>query len=153
MRGATTLRRTVPGVRSTLVRAMEAPGSSARRRRGPVAAGEDPRVAELRRAVTRLRRDLATHPAELPDRVVAEEELAALAAMAEAGVPHVPQLRRSLLLVLGAVGSVSALTSSVAAVRSAVELFGVPSESTDGRPEVERGQQADEARLAGHAES
>ena len=49
---------------------------------------EDPRVAELRTAVSRL--------------------------------------RRSLLLIAGAIGSVSALSTGLADVRSAVELFGEP---------------------------
>lgn len=88
--------------------------------------GEDPRVAELRAAVSRLRRELATHPAEFPDRAIAEDELAALAAMALSGAPEIPRLRRSLLLIAGAIGSVSALTGSLANVRSAVELFGEP---------------------------
>lgn len=48
---------------------------------------EDPRVAELRTAVSRLRRELAAHPAEFPDRVIAEDELAALAAMTIDGTP------------------------------------------------------------------
>ncbi|MFG2648550.1 DUF5955 family protein [Streptomyces sp. NPDC048436] len=87
---------------------------------------EDPRVAELRTAVSRLRRELAAHPAEFPDRGIAEDELAALAAMALSGAPEVPRLRRSLLLVAGAIGSVSALAMGLAAVRSAVELFGEP---------------------------
>ncbi|MEU9184202.1 DUF5955 family protein [Streptomyces sp. NPDC048484] len=85
---------------------------------------EDPRVAELKTAVSRLRRELAAHPAEFPDRCIAEDELAALAAMAGGGTPEIPRLRRSLLLVAGAIGSVSALTAALAAVRGAVELFG-----------------------------
>ncbi|MET9544376.1 DUF5955 family protein [Streptomyces sp. NPDC006627] len=85
---------------------------------------EDPRVARLRTAVARLRRELAAHPAEFTDRGIAEDELAALAAMAEGGAPELPRLRRSLLLVAGAIGSVSALTSGLAGVRSAVEMFG-----------------------------
>jgi hypothetical protein len=85
---------------------------------------EDPRVAELRTAVSRLRRELAAHPAEFPDRVIAEEELAALAAMAAHGIPEVPRLRRSLLLIAGAIGSVSALARGLSDVRNAVELFG-----------------------------
>lgn len=85
---------------------------------------EDPRVAELRTAVSRLRRELAAHPAEFPDRVVAEDELAALAAMVTHGVPEVPRLRRSLLLIAGAIGSVSALARGLSDVRSAVDLFG-----------------------------
>ncbi|MEU8587584.1 DUF5955 family protein [Streptomyces sp. NPDC048664] len=87
---------------------------------------EDPRVAELRTAVSRLRRELAAHPADFPDRGIAEDELAALAAMAVGGAPEVPRLRGSLLLVAGAIGSVSALGASLAGVRSAVELFGEP---------------------------
>lgn len=87
---------------------------------------EDPRVAELRSAVSRLRRELAAHPAEFPDRGIAEDELAALAAMAVSGMPEVPRLRRSLLLIAGSIGSVSALARGLAEVRVAVELFGDP---------------------------
>ncbi|MFC9849005.1 DUF5955 family protein [Streptomyces sp. NPDC060223] len=87
---------------------------------------EDPRVAELRTAVARLRRQLAAHPAEFPDRGIAEDELAALAAMAISGIPEIPRLRRSLLLVAGSIGSVSALAMGLADVRTAVELFGEP---------------------------
>ena len=85
---------------------------------------EDQRVAELRTAVSRLRRELAAHPAEFPERVIAEDELAALAAMAAHGVPEVPRLRRSLLVIAGAIGSVSALARGLSDVRAAVELFG-----------------------------
>lgn len=85
---------------------------------------EDPRVAELRTAVSRLRRELATHPAEFPDRVIAEDELAALAAMVTHGIPELPRLRRSLLLIAGAIGSVSALSRGLSEVRRAVERFG-----------------------------
>ncbi|MGX1668685.1 DUF5955 family protein [Streptomyces sp. NPDC055400] len=87
---------------------------------------EDPRVAELRTAVSRLRRELAAHPAEFPDRAVAEDELAALDAMAAGGLPEIPRLRRSLLLIAGAIGSVSALAKGLGDVRNAVELFGRP---------------------------
>lgn len=87
---------------------------------------EDPRAVELRTAVSRLRRELAAHPREFADRGIAEDELAALAAMAVSGVPEIPRLRRSLLLIAGAIGSVSALTRGLADVRSAVELFGEP---------------------------
>ncbi|MER7200380.1 hypothetical protein CG723_02285 [Streptomyces sp. CB01635] len=87
---------------------------------------EDPRVTELRTAVSRLRRELAAHPAEFPDRAVAEDELAALDAMAAGGLPEIPRLRRSLLLIAGAIGSVSALAKGLGDVRSAVELFGGP---------------------------
>jgi hypothetical protein len=88
--------------------------------------GEDPRVAELRTAVSRLRRELAAHPAEFPDRAVAEGELAALAAMAAHGSPEIPSLRRSLLLIAGSIGSVSALKGGLSKVRAAVDLFGQP---------------------------
>ncbi|MFG2353251.1 DUF5955 family protein [Streptomyces sp. NPDC048521] len=87
---------------------------------------EDPRVTELRTAVSRLRRELAAHPAEFPDRAIAEDELAALAAMAAGGPPEIPRLRRSLLLIAGAIGSVSALARGLRGVREAVELFGQP---------------------------
>ena len=87
---------------------------------------EDPRVAELRSAVSRLRRELAAHPAEFPDRGIAEDELAALAAMTVSGIPEVPRLRRSLLLIAGSIGSVSALAPGLRDVRSAVEMFGEP---------------------------
>ncbi|UXX96085.1 DUF5955 family protein [Streptomyces sp. AD2-2] len=87
---------------------------------------EDPRVAELRTAVSRLRRELAAHPAEFPDRVIAEDELAALAAMTIDGVPEIPRLRRSLLLIAGSIGSVSALARGLTDVRNAVDLFGQP---------------------------
>ncbi|MEE1753839.1 DUF5955 family protein [Streptomyces sp. SP18CS02] len=86
--------------------------------------GEDPRVLELRAAITRLRRELAAHPVEFMDRGIAEDELAALASMAVDGMPEVRRLRRSLLLVAGAIGSVSALGAALARVRNAVELFG-----------------------------
>lgn len=81
---------------------------------------------ELSSAVSRLRRELAAHPAEFPDRGIAEDELAALAAMAVTGMPEVPRLRRSLLLIAGSIGSVSALAKGLADVRTAVELFGEP---------------------------
>lgn len=83
-------------------------------------------MAELRTAVSRLRRELAAHPAEFRDRGIAEDELAALAAMAVSGVPEIPRLRRSLLLIAGSIGSVSALAPGLAEVRDAVELFGEP---------------------------
>jgi hypothetical protein len=87
---------------------------------------EDPRVTELRTAVSRLRRELAAHPAEFPDRAIAEDELAALAAMAMGGIPEIPRLRRSLLLIAGAIGSMSALSRGLSDVRQAVDLFGEP---------------------------
>lgn len=93
----------------------------------PVAGSDgDPRVAELRTAVSRLRRELAAVPAEFPDRAIAEDELAALAAMAAGGIPEIPRLRRSLLLIAGAIGSVSALARGLSEVREAVDLFGEP---------------------------
>ena len=85
---------------------------------------DDPRVTELRTAVSRLRRELAAHPAEFPDRVIAEDELAALAAMATGGMPEIPRLRRSLARLAGAIGSVSALSRGLSDVREAVDLFG-----------------------------
>jgi hypothetical protein len=85
---------------------------------------EDPREAELRRAVARLRRELAAHPADLPDRAIADDELAALDAMAREGAPEVPRLRRALLLIAGALGSVSALAPALRGVRAAIDLFG-----------------------------
>ncbi|MEU1513554.1 DUF5955 family protein [Streptomyces sp. NPDC005811] len=87
---------------------------------------KDPRVVELRSAVSRLRRELAAHPAEFRDRDIAEEELAALAAMAAGGTPEIPRLRRSLLLIAGAIGSVSALGQGLTQVRRAVDRFGEP---------------------------
>ncbi|MFI9742471.1 DUF5955 family protein [Streptomyces sp. NPDC052494] len=88
--------------------------------------GVDPRVAELRAAVSRLRRELAGHRVEFADRGIAEGELAALDAMALSGTPEVRRLRRSLLIVAGSLGSVSALAEGLAEVRRAVELFGTP---------------------------
>ncbi|MEU6511647.1 MULTISPECIES: DUF5955 family protein [unclassified Streptomyces] len=90
--------------------------------------GEDPRVAELRTAVSRLRRELAALPSEFPDRAIAEDELAALAAMAAGGAPETPRLRGSLLLIAGAIGSVSALARGLKEVRDAVDLFGEPTQ-------------------------
>ncbi|MFF9478605.1 DUF5955 family protein [Streptomyces sp. NPDC014733] len=89
-------------------------------------AGVDPRRYELRTAVARLRRELALLSYELPDRAVADDELAALDAMVREGLPEVPRLRRSLLLIAGAVGSVSALSPALADVRAGVERFGGP---------------------------
>lgn len=92
--------------------------------------GVDPRVAELRSAVARLRRELAAHRVEFTDRGIAEDELAALDAMALSGAPELRRLRRSLLLVAGCVGSVSALAEGLAGVRRAVELFGPSPQDT-----------------------
>ncbi|MTE21562.1 hypothetical protein F0L17_21090 [Streptomyces sp. TRM43335] len=87
---------------------------------------EDPRVLGLRRAITRLHRELAGYRARLADRQIAEEELAAVETMAREGVPEVARLRGSLLLIAGAIGSVSALSEALTEVRKAVELFGAP---------------------------
>ena len=85
---------------------------------------EDPRVTSLRTAVARLRRELAGYRVHLSDREVAEEELAALAAAAAAGVPRTERLRGSLLRLSGALGSVSALAPALGEVRRAIDLFG-----------------------------
>ncbi|WP_235450436.1 DUF5955 family protein [Streptomyces sioyaensis] len=83
----------------------------------------DPRVHELRGAVARLRRQLAVLPGELLDRAAADDELAALDAMVSHGRPEVPRLRRSLLLIAGAVGSVSALSPALTEVREGIDRF------------------------------
>jgi hypothetical protein len=85
---------------------------------------EDSRKAELGAAVSRLRRELAGHPADFPDRSIAEDELAVLAAMVAAGNPEIARMRRSLLLIAGSIGSVSALAPGLMDVRKAVDLFG-----------------------------
>lgn len=96
-------------------------------RRVPVTdAGEDPRVAELGKAVARLRAELDRYPALLRDRRTAEEELDTLAALVGGGAPPAARLRHSLLLIAAAVGSVSALSDALAELRRAVELFGEP---------------------------
>ncbi|MFH8344219.1 DUF5955 family protein [Streptomyces sp. NPDC018045] len=87
-------------------------------------AEDDPRAVALRGAVARLRRELAAHPAELPDRAAADEELAALYALVGGGDPEVSRLRRSLLLIAGAVGSVSALAPALADVRDLIGMYG-----------------------------
>jgi hypothetical protein len=76
--------------------------------------------ATLRVAVARLERELAEFRPVLPDRAVAEEELAELGRQA-GGPPEPEQLRQSLLLVAAALGSVSRLAAPVAALREAVE--------------------------------
>ncbi|MFI0901492.1 DUF5955 family protein [Streptomyces sp. NPDC020983] len=75
----------------------------------------------LRTAVTRLERELAGYRRFLPDRAVAEEELAELERQACAGTAAPEQLRQSLLLVAAALGSVSGLAAAVAELREAVE--------------------------------
>lgn len=82
--------------------------------------------AGLRTAVARLRAELSAYRPQLPDRAVAEDELAALDRQAAAadeapGLVDVEHLRHSLLLVAAALGSVSALAAPVNAVREAVE--------------------------------
>ncbi|MEO3974501.1 DUF5955 family protein [Streptomyces sp. CAU 1734] len=86
--------------------------------------GEDPRASALGNAVARLRRELAGHPGKFSDRGIAEDELAVLAGMAASGAIEVPRMRRSLLLIAGAIGSVSALVPALMQVRKAVDLFG-----------------------------
>lgn len=86
--------------------------------------GKDPRTTALGVAVSRLRRELAGHPGHLPDQGIAEDELSVLAGMVAAGRPEVPRMRRSLLLIAGAIGSVSALAPALMQVRNAVDLFG-----------------------------
>ncbi|WP_329173632.1 MULTISPECIES: DUF5955 family protein [unclassified Streptomyces] len=76
--------------------------------------------AALRAAVARLELELAAYRRALPDRAVAEEELAELARQTS-GAPSPEQLRQSLLLVAAALGSVSALAAPLAALRDAVE--------------------------------
>ncbi|WP_448323791.1 DUF5955 family protein [Streptomyces sp. DSM 41493] len=105
---------------------------------GRFGAEPDPRVDALSTAVSRLRRALAGHPVLLPDRDAAEDELAALDAMVRTGSPDVSRLRRSLLLVAGAVGSVSALAPALGEVRAAVDRFGGPSEGAGGEAELPR---------------
>ncbi|WP_438873722.1 DUF5955 family protein [Streptomyces alkaliterrae] len=87
---------------------------------------EAERARALRAAVSGLRHALARHPVELPDRAVAEEELAALAAMAAESEPEPARLRGALLLVLGALGSVSALAEPLAELNAAISRFGPP---------------------------
>jgi hypothetical protein len=80
-------------------------------------------VVALELAVSRLRRELAAYPREFPERGIAEEELAALQAMAAGGAPEPARLLRALLAVAGALGSVSALSAALAALRTAVRSF------------------------------
>ena len=89
---------------------------------GEVAEGqEDWRASELRRTVYRLRGELRAYPAELPDRRTAEEALDVLDGAARESAPYVPRLRWALLLVAGAVGSVSALSDALCELRVAVD--------------------------------
>ncbi|MEU2794489.1 DUF5955 family protein [Streptomyces sp. NPDC007100] len=84
---------------------------------------EDPLAVALRGAVDRMRRELAVLPGELPDRSAADDELAALDALVGAGDPEVARLRRSLLLIAGAVGSVSALGPALRDLRELIDLY------------------------------
>lgn len=93
----------------------------------PVAGGgDDPRVAGLSTAVARLRAELDAYPARLYDRHAAEDALSALAARAAEGAPTAEELRNSLLHIVAAIGSVSALAEPLSALRNAIELFGEP---------------------------
>ena len=87
----------------------------------------DRRPGALRAAVSQLRRALAGYGAHLPDREAAEEQLASLDLMAAAGVPDPAALRQALLLVLAALGSVSALADPLAELRTAIGDFASPS--------------------------
>jgi hypothetical protein len=89
--------------------------------------GVDPRVVGLSAAVAGLRAELDDYPAQLRDRHTAEDELDALDVQIGEGAPATEGLRHSLLLIVAAVGSVSALSEAIAALRNAVELFGEPS--------------------------
>lgn len=57
---------------------------------------------------------------------MAEEELVALAGLVAGGMPEAARLQGSLLVVVGALGSVSALAGPLAQVRTAVGSFGDP---------------------------
>ncbi|MBA0052131.1 hypothetical protein E0L36_14850 [Streptomyces sp. AJS327] len=81
---------------------------------------------ELREAVAQLQRELEEYPADLRDRGVAEEALGKLDAAAREREPSVPKLQRSLLLIAATVGSVSALTAGLHALRAAVDRFSAP---------------------------
>ncbi|WNI18566.1 DUF5955 family protein [Actinacidiphila sp. ITFR-21] len=88
-------------------------------------------VAGLHDAVAWLRRELAAYRPLLPDRAVAEDELDELAVQAAAAgragmLPETERLRHSLLLVAAALGSVSALTAPLDALRQAVEILAPP---------------------------
>ncbi|WP_309237893.1 DUF5955 family protein [Streptomyces albidus (ex Kaewkla and Franco 2022)] len=90
--------------------------------------GVDPRVSGLSVAVNRLRAELDAYPAQLRDRYAAEEELDVLEEQVADGAPVPTELRQSLLLLVAAVGSVSALSEPMTELRKAIELFGDPSE-------------------------
>jgi uncharacterized protein DUF5955 len=87
--------------------------------------------AALRTAVVRLHVELAEYRRLLPDRAVAEDELAALARQAELAeesltLVDTERLRHCLLLLAAALGSVSALAVPLNAVREAVEALAPP---------------------------
>ncbi|GAA1933985.1 DUF5955 family protein [Streptomyces sodiiphilus] len=94
--------------------------------------GTDPRLPALHDAVAQLRQELDGYAAPLADRRVAERELAVLdmitrpEVVARAGLPDATALRRALLLVVAAIGSVSALAPDVRRLREAVDLFAAP---------------------------
>ncbi|WP_328912705.1 MULTISPECIES: DUF5955 family protein [unclassified Streptomyces] len=80
----------------------------------------------LREAIGRLECELTAYRRQLPDRAVAEDELRELARLAAdtdrvLERPDTENLRHSLLLVTGALGSVSALRAPLDALREAVE--------------------------------
>ena len=87
---------------------------------------KDPRVTALDAAVRNLGVELDAYERVLSDRVVAEEQLAALRAMVRSNEPEVQALRTVLLMLTAALGSVSALAEPLGEVRKAVELFGTP---------------------------
>ncbi|MET8554399.1 DUF5955 family protein [Streptomyces sp. NPDC004959] len=90
----------------------------------PAGEPEDPRIEELRAAVTVLRCALAALPADLTDRGLAEGELAALAVLLSGPAPSPAALSGPLLRLAATTGSVSALAPALARLRAAVELFG-----------------------------
>ncbi|WP_237405028.1 DUF5955 family protein [Actinacidiphila reveromycinica] len=96
-------------------------------RGGTVGGGPGTGLAD---AVDRMRRELAAYRRALPDRSVAEDGLGALARAAAADRAPDPadseRMRHSLLLVVAAVGSVSALTAPLDALREAVETLAPP---------------------------
>jgi hypothetical protein len=95
-------------------------------------AGVDPRMTQLGAAVRGLRAELDAYPAKLPDRAAAQDELDTLSSLAASGVAELNELRRSLLVTVAALGSVSALSGALAKVRGAVELLGEPGRVRQG---------------------
>ncbi|QMV21301.1 hypothetical protein GQS52_05420 [Streptomyces sp. SCUT-3] len=81
----------------------------------------DPRLAELRAAAQALRRELAGYRGDPADLRAAEEGLDAVDAHLLAGEPDGARLRGALLLLVGALGSVSALSGPVGDVRRAID--------------------------------